>query len=87
MATSWFKFNGGSGVDPDLNPLNYTKLSTTPSYVSGSATVAFIFATTQIVSGVTRPYVPAVSPTGSVTISEIRTAKATNTSSPNCYVS
>jgi len=88
MACAWFKFNPpGVPPNPATNPLSYTIFLSTPRFVTGSPTVAYIYATIQIISGVQRPVIPAVSPKGYVTVSEINTAILTQTSSVNCYVS
>lgn len=88
MAVSWFKFNApGASPNPNINPLSYTQLSSPPTFVTGSPTVAFIFATTQIIGTTVRPIIPLVSPTLSVTQGEIALAVANNLSSANCYVS
>jgi hypothetical protein len=79
MATSWFKFNcPGVAPDPCCNPLNY--VLTIPAFVTGGPIVNYIFATTQIIAGVIRPII-----TAALCI-EIKTAKATLTSTPNVYV-
>jgi len=89
MATSWFQFNSpGQTPFPNTNPLSYTQYLSTPSRVTGSPTVAFIFATTQIINDVVRPVIPSsFSPTGSVTATEINAAVSTSHSSSNVYVS
>jgi len=87
MATSWFKFTGTSGSNL-IDPLNYTQIFSAPAFITGSITVAFIFATTQIINRTVRPVIPgSFSPTGSVTVAEILADVITATSSPNCYVS
>ena len=88
MATSWFKFNKpGVTPLPNTNPLSYTQAFTAPPLTTGTQTVAFIFATTQIISGITRPVIPAsVSPTGSVTAVEINADVLAQSSSANCYM-
>jgi hypothetical protein len=75
-----------SDSDPVVNPLNFSMVSTAPTYTTGSNTLAFIYATVQLINGVQRPTIPAFSPTGSVTSAEIHTAVSTGTSSANAYV-
>jgi len=88
MATSWFKFNPpGVQPFPNTNPLSYTVISGTPGFVTGSSTVAFIFATTQVIGGIVRPIIPASSSLGNVTTTEINTDVLQQQSSGNCYVS
>lgn len=84
MAHSWFKYNCSCG-NP-YSPLCYTQILTIPTFITGSPTVAYIFATIQIINGIIRPVIPPFSTTGAVTIGEINTDIATNTSSANCYV-
>lgn len=57
MATSWFKYNGGSGTNPELNPVNYTKIVST--FCADGNTVCAIFAVTQVLSGTDRPVIDA----------------------------
>jgi|GEM_PF-4538783 len=89
MATSWFQFNSpGQTPFPNTNPLSYTQYLSVPPKVTGSPTVAYIFATVQIINDVVRPVIPAsFSPTGSCTATEINAAVSTSHSSANCYVS
>lgn len=87
MALAWFRYNGPvNDSDPVVNPLNFTLSGSTPPFTPGGNTLAYIFATLQIINGVQRPTIPTSSPTGSVTVSEIHTALQTGTSSQNAYL-
>lgn len=75
MPKSWFKFNNGSGVAPELNPINYSKISST-SCTDGSDVCA-IYADVQRINSIDRPLI-----TTELQM-EIQTAMGSGTATPN----
>ncbi|SFD00449.1 hypothetical protein SAMN05518672_1011 [Chitinophaga sp. CF118] len=87
MATSWFIFVcPGVSPAPNHHPCSYVTFIGVPRTVTGSPTINFIFASTQILtcspggSGSVRPIITAA------LSAEINTAVATYNSSNNVYV-
>jgi hypothetical protein len=84
MAVSWFRYNGPTfDGDPVINPLNFTIFGGTPPQTTTGTSLAYIFATIQLISNVRRPIISPVSPTGTATSTEIHGALTTGISTPN----
>lgn len=81
MATSWFRFNNpGVGPQPFTNPLSYTQISGTPPFTASGTRPEFVFAQTQVINGVVRPFID------NMLANDINTAVSTGNSGTDVYL-
>jgi hypothetical protein len=80
MAFGWFKYSTPTAPNPTINPVSYSDFLSIPGFVTGGNKVNYIYASHVIAGGIVRPVITASLQT------EIATAVAGSTSSPNVYV-